>query len=99
MNGRSGLVLSKGVAVTWKVCEAVVWSTASVAVTVMLAVALGGAKVVSMWITPSGLVGDSVSDAMVTGFLGVVPSVPFSTWVNCCKMSWPATIWPKIVWW
>src|SRR5437764_156126 len=75
-NGRSGFATSKALALTVKVWLAVEWSTASVAVTVTWAVALAGARVVSRWTTPFGLVVESESAVIVTGLTGVWPSDP-----------------------
>ncbi len=70
---------------------------ASVAVTVTLAVWPAARLVVSMWITPSGLVVESVVEVKRIGSTGVVPSELLATWVMSLEDVVPATNWPKIV--
>ena len=72
------VVVPLGMVKTGKVSEVCEWSTVSVAVTVTLvwvpAVTLE--PVASMWITPLGLVVESVDEVIVTGVSGVVLELP-----------------------
>ena len=76
-------------------------SAVSVAVTVTLVCVPAVAFVALMWITPLGLVFESVAWVMVILLVGEVPRPPERavpvTSVMSCRILKPETSWPKIV--